>query len=117
MDHHPLGRVEDKRMCKLNAIQGPAQLRTEVGGTGVGGVNMQPQLFFCTCAQFKGTESSSEVVGRSDGEEGLNGGSSEGRTDWSKLCQIVEGTHSCGPQCHTQLKGERNTDRVEIIAG
>lgn len=52
MDHHPLGRVEDKRMCKFNAVQGPAKLRTEVGGTSVGGVNMEPQRFFCTCAQL-----------------------------------------------------------------
>lgn len=31
MDHHPLGRVKDKRVSKFNALQGPAELRTEVG--------------------------------------------------------------------------------------
>lgn len=30
MDHHPLGRVEDKGVSKFNALQGPAELRTEV---------------------------------------------------------------------------------------
>ncbi len=49
MDHHPLGCVEDKRVSKFNAFQGPAKLRTEVGWASVRSINMEPQSFFCTC--------------------------------------------------------------------
>lgn len=31
MDHHPLGRVEDKRVSEVDALQRPAELRTDVG--------------------------------------------------------------------------------------
>lgn len=31
VDHHPLGRVEDKRVSELDALQRPAELRTDVG--------------------------------------------------------------------------------------
>lgn len=49
MHHHPLGRVEDKSMSKFNALQGPAQLRAEVGRASVRSVNMEPHSLFCTC--------------------------------------------------------------------
>lgn len=49
MDHHPLGRVEDERVSEFNALQGPAELRTEVGWAGVRSIDVEPQSLFCTC--------------------------------------------------------------------
>lgn len=48
-DHQPLGRVEDKRVSIFNALQGPAELRTDVGWASVCCINMEPHSLFCTC--------------------------------------------------------------------
>lgn len=110
VDHHPLGRVEDKRMSKFHTIQGPAQLRTEVGCTSVGGVNVEPQLFFCTCAHHH-TDCIKFCCACQMEKEAFWIGleSTERRTDWSQLSQVVKGTHSCRAQRHTQLRSKRNT--------
>lgn len=97
-------------MSKFHTVQGPAQLRTEVGCTSVGGVNVEPQLFFCTCAHHH-TDCIKFCCACQMEKEAFWIGleSTERRTDWSQLSQVVKGTHSCRAQRHTQLRSKRNT--------
>lgn len=61
MNHHPLGRVEDKRVRKLDAPQGPAELRTDVGWASVRSVNVEPHALFCTCRKDSNTSNSTNA--------------------------------------------------------
>lgn len=52
MDHHPLRRVENKRVRKFNALHWPAELRTKVGRASIRGINMEPESLFLTCKKI-----------------------------------------------------------------
>lgn len=45
MNHHPLRRVKDEGVCKLNSVDEVAQLRTKKSRTCVRRVHMQPETF------------------------------------------------------------------------
>lgn len=49
MHHHPLRGIKHEGVCKLDAVQRPAQLGAEVRRAGVGCVHMEPQSLCSTC--------------------------------------------------------------------
>lgn len=51
-DHHPLGGVEDQRISIFDTLQGRAQFWAQVRRPGIGSINVEPQLVFCTCGNI-----------------------------------------------------------------
>lgn len=89
MNHHPLRRVKNKRVCKLNAFQRPAKLWTEVGGASIRSIHVQPEGLLFTCAKAGlGTTVLNENIY-------IFGNKVWIRTDWTEFRELVEGTNSC----------------------